>query len=464
MRKLVFFLTALFLVFKISCVEAAIPFKDSFAPLVKKSGPAVVNIYTKRMVKERVRSANPFLNDPFFNQFFQMPMGGGMVQERMQSSLGSGVIVGEDGTIATSNHVVKDAAEIRIVTSDGQEFDAKKLLEDPRTDLAVLKIDTKGKSLPFLNIADSDEVEVGDIVLAIGNPFGVGQTVTSGIVSGVARTDVGITDYGSFIQTDAAINPGNSGGALIDVNGDLIGINTAIYSRDGGSLGIGFAIPANMVKSVLKVAKSGGKIARPWVGVSSQPVTADMLESLGLDRVKGALIKKVYPDSPADKAGIVVGDVVVAINGKEVLDPSALKFRLATVEIGSDIQMDILRKGSKVSVELEAQVPPEKPARDETLIEGASLFSGAVVANISPALLEELGDSLVKESGVVILAIKGGNSARLGLQPGDVVLSINGEAVSSVKFLAKYLESKDLTRWSAVIQRGKKTINLTIAR
>lgn len=463
MKKLFFFLTVLFLTSKISCVEAAIPFKDSFAPLVKKSSPAVVNIYTKRMVKERVRSANPFFNDPFFNQFFQMPMGGGIVRERMESSLGSGVIVSEDGMISTSHHVIKDAEEIRVVTSDGQEFDAKKLLEDPRTDLAVLKIEVKDKALPFLNIADSDEVEVGDIVLAIGNPFGVGQTVTSGIVSGVARTDVGITDYGSFIQTDAAINPGNSGGALIDVNGDLIGINTAIYSKDGGSLGIGFAIPANMVKAVLKVAKSGGKMVRPWVGASSQPVTSDMLESLGLDRVRGALIKKVYPDSPADKAGIMVGDVIVGINGKEVTDPSALKFRLATVEIGNNIQMDIIRKGSSVTVNIEAQLPPEKPARDETLIEGENLFSGAVVANISPALVEELGE-MAKESGVVILAIKGGNAARLGIQPGDIIVSINKEAISSVKFLNNYLKNKELSRWSAVIQRGARTINLTIAR
>ncbi|HEX2752884.1 MAG TPA: trypsin-like peptidase domain-containing protein, partial [Alphaproteobacteria bacterium] len=272
--------------------------RHSFAPLVKKTGPAVVNIYAKRVVRQRFVS--PFFNDPFFGQFFGTPGFGGQVRERVESSLGSGVIVDAKGLIATNTHVIQGAVEIRVVTADGREFDAEKVLMDDRTDLAILKINPAGEALPYLDLADSDTLEVGDLVLAIGNPFGIGQTVTGGIVSGLARTGVGPTDYRFFIQTDAAINPGNSGGALVDVDGKLIGINTMIFSRDGGSLGIGFAIPANMVATVIQASRSGGgRIVRPWTGVNAQPVTPELLESLGLNRARGALITRVHPQSPA---------------------------------------------------------------------------------------------------------------------------------------------------------------------
>jgi len=446
--------------------EAALPMDGSFAPLVKKTSPAVVNIYTKRVVTERTRSISPFFNDPFFNQFMGGAgvMGRGGVRKRIENSLGSGVIVdGAQGLIATSNHVINEATEISVVMTDGQEYKAEKLLADPRTDLAILKLDDKHDTLPELAIADSDAVEVGDIVLAIGNPFGVGQTVTSGIVSGVARTDVGISDYSFFIQTDAAINPGNSGGALVDMNGALIGINTAIYSKDGGSLGIGFAIPANMVKSVLKAAKAGGKLERPWMGVSSQEVTPDMLEALGLDKVKGALVKKIYDGSPAAKAGIKVGDVIVSINGKEVLDPEAFKFRLATVEIGDNVEMQVIRKGKQLTFNMKAEKAPETTPKDETLIEGESILSGAVVANISPALYEQLG-TLEAEEGVIVLEVKGGVAASLGIRKGDIISSINGQEVLSVKELLNMLKSNETHKWKALIQRGKSKITLTVMR
>ena len=444
--------------------RADLPVQQSFAPLVKKTGPAVVNIYAKHVVqvRERVRSISPFFNDPFFNQFFNAPQFGGPVRQRIENSLGSGVIVDSDGVIATNNHVIKDATEINVVTADGQEFPAEKLLADARTDLAILKINTKGAKLPVLELTDSDAVEVGDIVLAIGNPFGVGQTVTSGIVSGVARTDVGISDYSFFIQTDAAINPGNSGGALVDTQGRLIGINSAIFSKGGGSLGIGFAIPANMVKTIIEAAKHGNKVVRPWTGISAQAIAPDMVESLGLKKAQGALVNHVYPNSPAAKAGIKTGDVVLAINGKEVQDPEALKFRLATMAVGSPIQLQVFRAGKTLDVSMTAVAPPEDPSRDETAIKGANPLSGAVVANISPALIEDVGQ-LALESGVVVIGVQGGTAARLGLGKGDILLSINGEKVASVKQLQKLLKADNLTHWQVQFQRGSRVMNLTIS-
>src|SRR5579883_1684512 len=293
----------------------------SFAPIVKQAAPAVVNVFSRRVVRT---SASPFADDPFFRRFFGDRSPFGIPQDRVQNSLGSGVIVDPDGLIVTNHHVIQDAQEITVVLPDRREFEAKVLRSDERTDLAVLKVDPKGERLPTLPIGDSDSLQVGDLVLAIGNPFGVGQTVTSGIVSGLARTAVGIGDFRSFIQTDAAINPGNSGGALIDLDGRLVGINTAIFSRSGGSIGIGFAIPTNMVRIVLQAASNGGRIVRPWLGASGQGVTADLAASLGLPRPEGVLLKEVVPGSPAAQAGLRVGDVVLAIEGHEIEDTESL--------------------------------------------------------------------------------------------------------------------------------------------
>jgi serine protease Do len=251
----------------------------SFAPVVKKAAPAVVNIYA-RQVQKAVGSS--LFNDPFFRQFFGDQFG--QPRERVRNALGSGVIVRADGLIVTNHHVVADANEIRVVLADRREFPAKLVISDEKTDLAILRIDSGGASLPVLAFRDSDELEVGDLVLAIGDPFGVGQTVTSGIISALARTQIGISDLGFFIQTDAAINPGNSGGALIGMDGRLVGINTAIFSQSGGSIGIGFAIPSNMVRVIVAAAESGGRIVRPWIGVTGQPVTPDLARGLGLER------------------------------------------------------------------------------------------------------------------------------------------------------------------------------------
>ncbi|WP_342241987.1 trypsin-like peptidase domain-containing protein, partial [Inquilinus sp. OTU3971] len=263
----------------------------SFAPLVRSAAPAVVNIYARHMVVER---ANPLFDDPFFQRFFGDDMPGGRPRQRVENSLGSGVVVGSGGLVVTNHHVIKDADQITVVLSDRTEYEAELVLSDERTDLAFLKLkDLAGRSLPALPLGDSDALEVGDLVLAIGNPFGVGQTVTMGIVSAIARTAVGISDYDFFIQTDAAVNPGNSGGALIDMKGRLVGINTAIYSRTGGSLGIGFAIPANMLRSMMRAAETGQKVVRPWLGADGQAVDRSLAEAYGLDRPAGVLVNGV---------------------------------------------------------------------------------------------------------------------------------------------------------------------------
>ena len=280
--------------------ESQVAIKQSFAPVVKRAAPAVVNVYVRHRVEQMV---SPFSDDPFFSRLFGENFG--IPRERIQNSLGSGVLVSPEGVVVTNNHVIQGSgeAEITVALADGREFPAKLIIKDEQTDLAVLRLDAKGVQFPSIEFNDSDSLEVGDLVLAIGDPFGVGQTVTSGIVSALARTQVGISDYQFFIQTDAAINPGNSGGALVDMDGRLVGINTAIFSKSGGSLGIGFAIPSNMVRLVVEAALKGGKVQRPWLGASLQPVTSDIADSLGLDRPSGALVKDLHPNGPAVRAG-----------------------------------------------------------------------------------------------------------------------------------------------------------------
>ncbi|MFV2093140.1 MAG: trypsin-like peptidase domain-containing protein, partial [Hyphomicrobiales bacterium] len=289
----------------------------SFAPVVKRAAPSVVNVYAKQIVRERRRS--PMFEDPLFRRFFGERLGG--TRERVKNSLGSGVLVASDGIVVTNNHVIKDSTEIRVALADGREFEAKVLLKDERTDLAVLRIQGGKGAFQALGFADSDQVEVGDLVLAIGNPFGVGQTVTSGIVSALARTDVGITDFRFFIQTDAAINPGNSGGPLIDSLGRVIGINTAIFSRSGGSNGIGFAIPSNMVRIVVQSARAGKLVRRPWLGGGFQKLTSEVAASLGLDRPRGALVTELVPAGPLARAGVRRCDVIVEVDGRKANDP-----------------------------------------------------------------------------------------------------------------------------------------------
>jgi len=437
--------------------EAQITF--SFAPVVKKVAPAVVNIYTRKVVEGR--AASPFFNDPFFQQFFGGQFDFGLQRQRVLSSLGSGVIIGADGLIVTNNHVIQDSDQITVVLNDRREFPAKVVTADERIDLALLRIDTGGMTLPTLPLADSDQLQVGDLVLAIGDPFGVGQTVTSGIISALARTQVGISDYGFFIQTDAAINPGNSGGPLVTMDGKVAGINSAIFSKTGGSVGIGFAIPANMVAAFLAAEKTGGHLERAWIGVRGESVGVDMAEGLGLSHPTGVLVDEIYPGGPAARAGLQQGDVILAVNGKEVDDEGSLQFRLATLAAGGEASMTLQRGKQQTTLSVRPVPPPETPPAQRTQLAGAEPLAGATIANLSPAVADQLqiGDEW---HGVVIVKIgRGGYAYRLGLAKGDVIESINGQHTASVNDVQDALNAANGS-WEITFNRDGQSRTLQI--
>jgi Do/DeqQ family serine protease len=397
---------------------------------------------------------NPLFDDPIFRQFFG-PQGG---NSRTARSLGSGVIVDPSGLVVTNHHVIEGMTEVKVALSDRREFEAEIVLRDPRTDLAVLKIDSDEK-FPVLELGDSDAIEVGDFVLAIGNPFGVGQTVTQGIVSALARTQIGINDYGFFIQTDAAINPGNSGGALVDLNGKLIGINTAIYSRSGGSQGIGFAIPANMVRVVVTSARDGSAaVMRPWLGAKLQEVTPEIAESLGLKRPSGALVANIASGGPAARAGIKTGDVIVSIDGTTVDDPNSFDYRFATKPLGGDAQVALLRQGREMTVRVGLQSAPDTP-REEIEIRARSPFLGATVANLSPALADELRLD-TQSHGVVIVKVADGSAAQsIGFRKGDIVISINNQKIEKSADLDRITRAGG-RQWRITVDRGGQQISV----
>jgi Do/DeqQ family serine protease len=425
----------------------------SFAPIVHRVAPAVVNVYAQHVVETN----NPFLNDPFFRQFF-----GGIPRRQVERSLGSGVIVDPSGLVVTNYHVIEGASEVKIALADKREFDADIALKDQRSDLAVLRIKDAKERFPTLEFANSDELQVGDVVLAIGDPFGVGQTVTHGIVSAVARTQVGNSDYQFFIQTDAAINPGNSGGALVDVNGRLAGINSEIYSRSGGSEGIGFAIPANMVRVVVASAESGsGVVKRAWLGAKLQEVTPEIADSLGMKRPVGALVASVAAGSPAARAGIKTGDVIVSIDGITVDDPNAFDYRFATKALGGETKIGLIRQGHEMVAALPLQALPDTP-RQEVEIKSRSPFLGATVANLSPALADELRLDPQTE-GVVITDIADGSPAQsIGFQKGDIVVSVNSQKIAKSADLER-VTGTAARQWRVTIQRGGQQISVTFS-
>jgi Do/DeqQ family serine protease len=433
----------------------------SFAPLVREASPAVVNVFTRKAVRSR-GPASPLFNDPFFRRFFGDALGNARPRERVENSLGSGVIVRPDGLIVTNFHVIEGADSITVVLSDRREFDATILREDARTDLAILKIDAGAEELPSIALSDSDELEVGDLVLAIGNPFGVGKTVTSGIVSGLARTQVGISDFNFFIQTDAAINPGNSGGALLRMDGTLAGINTAIFSRSGGSQGIGFAIPANMVRTVIDGAAAGTALRRAWLGASFETVTADIAEAIGLPRPEGVILSGIHEQGPAVRAGLQSGDIITAFNGQPVFDTEGLRFRIATGIVGDEAQLSVRRPKSEHEVRIVLELPPEVPLRDEGILEGRHPIAGAIVANLSPAIAEEMGRDHFEE-GVVVRSIASGSPAhRLSFQVGDVIFAINEVEVTSV-FHIRALTAEPAPQWTITVRRDGRLFSLTVA-
>jgi Do/DeqQ family serine protease len=420
----------------------------SFAPLVKQTAPAVVNVYASQTAK----ITSPFDGDPFFEQFF------GRSQPRAQSSLGSGVLVDPTGIVVTNFHVIKDADEVKVATSDGREFTSKVLLKDETLDLAVLKIDSD-KPFPVVAIGDSDALEVGDLVLAIGNPFGVGQTTTSGIVSALARSHIGISDSGFFIQTDAAINPGNSGGALINMGGQLVGINTAIFSRSGGSIGIGFAIPSNMVRAFTEAAKAGRDFfERPYLGAQFEPVTPQIAESLGMEAPAGALVSSVIEGGPATKAGLKPGDVVLKMNGTALESVDALGYRLATQSIGAKATFDVLSKGQQQTLDIVLERAPEGANPATVALRGRSPFSGAKVAELSPRLAQRLG-MRTDLTGVAVVGIDGGSpAAGFGFQAGDIVREVNGVTIDNPKALEQ-VAAQNTRWWRFTIERDGQTLH-----
>jgi Do/DeqQ family serine protease len=461
MKHLVFAAFALFVAALPAAADTVVPTSRelihlSFAPVVKKAAPAVVNVFSRRVVRT-TEGPGALFNDPFFRRFFGNRLPFGLPRQRVENSLGSGVILDPAGFIVTNRHVIKDADEVVVQLADRRQFEAKIVLSDAHADLAVLKIDAKGQALPVLPMGDSDKLEVGDLVLAIGNPFGVGQTVTSGIVSGLARS-IGAHDFRSFIQTDAAINPGNSGGALVDLDGRLVGINTAIFSQSGGSVGIGFAIPVNLVRGELDAAKHGTKVTRPWLGASGQGVTPALAANLGLPRPEGVLVKDVAKDSPAAEAGLRVGDVVLAVNGHAVEDPDNLRFRIATLALGAPAHLTLWRAGRRLDVTTTVVAPPEEPPRDLWRIGGRNPLTGAAVANLNPAFDEELGlDST--ERGVVVTGLAdGGIAEQLGIEAGDIVVGLNDNAVESVTQLRQLL-TRTPPPWVVTVKRGDQLLS-----
>jgi len=423
-----------------------------FAPLVRQSAPAVVNIYAKIVTQGY---ASPFEGDPFFRDFFR---GFGTPRPRVENSLGSGVILSADGIVVSNYHVVGQATDIRVVTTDRHEYQARVVLADQDSDLAILQLEG-ASDLPFLSIRDSDRVEVGELVLAIGNPFGIGQTVSSGIVSGLARAGAATGKArGYFLQTDAAINPGNSGGALIDVNGELIGINTRILSRSGGSNGIGFAIPSNLVAQFVSQARAGNdQFVRPWAGIAGQPVDADLAASLGLDAPSGMLISDLHPASPFARAGFAVGDVVTHVDGQEVNSPSEMLFRMSVAGIGGHALITrATPKGGK-EIDVAMIVAPDDPPAGELTLTGKTVLPGLTVARANPAVIARFCLPL-SSAGVVVLD-PGQYGARAGLQPGDVIREINGDRIETSADVQRALTNPG--RWLKMeLSRRGQTLSL----
>jgi serine protease Do len=428
----------------------------AFSDIVNSVTPVVVNISTTKVLK---KDADPFFNDPFFNFFgpfhdFRMP------KKWKEQSLGSGVIVSPDGYIITNNHVVEKADEIKVTLLDKRTFRGKIVGADPKTDIAILTIGAS--NLPTIPWGDADRLQVGEFVLAIGNPYGLSHTVTMGIISAVGRANVGIADYEDFIQTDAAINPGNSGGPLVNIKGELIGINTAIFSRTGGYQGIGFAVPSNMVRLVMDQLVQKGKVVRGWLGVTIQELTPELAQKFGLKKSKGALVSDITEGSPAERAGILRGDIILEFNGKEVKDVSSLRNMVAQSKIGSEITMKILRSGKEYTVKvIIAELPREvAEALPNQLPEesGAGALTGLTVLDLTKEIARQLGFNK-SEKGVVVVRVEPGSPAdEAGIQKGDIIKEIDRRQIGNLEDfnrIASHIKEND-TVLLFINRNGKK--------
>lgn len=423
----------------------------SFAPVVKQTAPAVVNIYTKKVVEQRL---SPFAGDPFFEKFFSDMFPGGRTRNRVENSLGSGVILDPGGIVVSNHHVVGEADEITVVLQDRREFRGRVLLSDEESDIAIVELEGVN-DLPTLSLRDSDTLEVGDLVLAIGNPFGVGQTVTSGIISGVARSR-GSRGKGTgvFIQTDAAINPGNSGGALVDMEGKLVGINTAILSRSGGSNGIGFAVPANLVAAVVKQARSGSEVlVRPWLGLDGQEVTGELASALGLDVPRGMVVEELHSSSVLAAGGLMTGDVILAIDGDDVNTLQEVEFRIATLGVGEEIRVEYWREGHADSIRAILMEAPEIPSRDLRKLGLKQGLPGLSVLNVNPGVIEEF-DLPLAATGVLVLQTEG-PARRVGVRRGDFIREVDGQRVNTVEELVSALSRTQGDTVVKIERRGR---------
>ncbi len=421
-------------------VDILTQLSDAQSEVAAVATPSVVNISTTRVIKSGEEIPGDLFDDPFFRRFFgdQFPHPN-VPKEHKEQSLGSGVIVSEDGYIVTNNHVVEKAQEIKVLLSNKRDYKAKVIGADPKTDIAVIKIDAKG--LPALPWGDSNKLKVGEIVFAIGNPFGLNQTVTMGMISAVGRANVGIADYEDFIQTDAAINPGNSGGALINARGELIGINTAILSRSGGYQGIGFAVPSSMAQQVMDSLMKYKKVVRGWLGVSIQEINGDLAEEFGVKDLKGALVSGVMKGSPAEKAGIKQGDVILSYDDKVVEDTGHLRNMVSQTPIGTTVKIKLLRQKKEIVVEVKIAELTKKLAETSTggepsgqpKEEESSALTGLVVRELTPELAGHFGYDQ-HEKGIIVMKVDA--SSRVydaGIRPGDIILQVNQKNVTTLE-------------------------------
>ena len=445
---LIFFSFSSIVFAKDTVPQSEIEIKLSFVPLVKQAAPAVVNIYAQRIIEER---RSPFSRDPFFRDFFR---NFGQLQPRVQNSLGSGVILSADGYVVSNYHVVGGATDIRVVLHDGREISGNVILSDEDSDLAVLKINTDER-LPHLDLRKSDTVEVGELVLAIGNPFGVGQTVTNGIISGLARTGIASgSAKGYFLQTDAPINPGNSGGALIDISGSLVGVNTSILSRSGGSNGIGFAIPADLVGQFLVQAKAGrSSFIRPWAGMRGQPITFEMAASLNLPAMSGMIISELHELSPFSKVGIGVGDIITKVDGLDINSPAEMLYRMSVVGIGTAVDVSYLSQGILKSSKIDLVEMPNWEAKQITL--GPEfIFMDLHISELTPEFQSKFGLSFSSD-GLIVLD-PGRIASRLGLRRGDLLREVNRKPVDTIEDAISAISSIKSSGSITIIRSGRR--------